>query len=48
MDKAYLDVQKDRDLVALLMGKGQEIPSVPFSLPEYRNRMHGRPPVAMP
>jgi len=48
MDKAYLDVQKDRDLVALLMRKGQEIPSVPFSLDEYRNHMHGRPPVAMP
>jgi glyoxylase-like metal-dependent hydrolase (beta-lactamase superfamily II) len=48
LDKAYLDVQKDRDLVALLLGRGQDIPSVPFSLAEYRNHMYGRPPVTMP
>ncbi len=47
MDKAYLDVQKDRDLVALLLRAGREIPSVPFSLPEYRNQMYGRPAVGM-
>lgn len=47
MDKAYLDVQKDLDLVALLLRQGREIPSVPFSLPEYRNQMYGRPPVIM-
>jgi glyoxylase-like metal-dependent hydrolase (beta-lactamase superfamily II) len=47
MDKAYLDVQKDRDLVALLLREGREIPSVPFSLPEYRNQMYGRPAVTM-
>src|SRR5579863_1143877 len=47
MDKAYLDVQKDRDLVALLLRAGSEIPSVPFSLPEYRNQMYGRAAVGM-
>ncbi|HVP47418.1 MAG TPA: MBL fold metallo-hydrolase [Bryobacteraceae bacterium] len=48
MDKAYLDVQKDLDLVTLLLGEGREIPSVPFSLPEYRKRMYGRAAVKMP
>jgi glyoxylase-like metal-dependent hydrolase (beta-lactamase superfamily II) len=48
MDKAYLDVQKDRDLVALLLRDGREIPSVPFELPEYRKQMSGRPPVKLP
>ena len=43
MDKAYLDVQKDLDLVGLLLADGREIPSVPFSLPEYRKHMFGRP-----
>jgi glyoxylase-like metal-dependent hydrolase (beta-lactamase superfamily II) len=47
MDKAYLDVQKDLDLVTLLLGEGREIPSVPFSLPEYRKRMYGRAAVKM-
>ena len=42
MDMAYLDVQKDLDLVSLLVADGREIPSVPFSLPEYRKRMFGR------
>ena len=46
MDKAYLDVQKDLDLVALLLGEGREIPGVPFALPEYRKHMYGRPNVA--
>ena len=45
MNKAYLDVQKDLDLVALLLADGREIPSVPFSLPEYRKHMFGRPAV---
>lgn len=48
LDKAYLDVQKDRDLVAELMGAGREIPGVPFALPEYRKQMFGRPPVPAP
>jgi glyoxylase-like metal-dependent hydrolase (beta-lactamase superfamily II) len=48
LDKAYLDVQKDRDLVAVLLGQQREIPGVPFALPEYRNRMYGRPPVRVP
>ncbi|HKW96100.1 MAG TPA: MBL fold metallo-hydrolase [Bryobacteraceae bacterium] len=48
MDKAYLDVQKDKDLVSRLLASGQEIPSVPFALPEYRNQMYGRPPVSGP
>jgi len=48
MDKAYLDVQKDLDLVALLLGEGRDIPGVPFALPEYRKHMYGRPPVALP
>ena len=48
LDKAYLDVQKDRDLVALLRRDGREIPSVPFQLPEYRKQMSGRPPVKLP
>ncbi len=43
MDRAYLDVQKDRELVAALLAAGREIPSVPFALAEYRNRMFGRP-----
>jgi hypothetical protein len=47
MDKAYLDVQKDLDLVALLLGDGREIPSVPFSLLEYRKHMFGRPAVTL-
>ena len=45
MDKAYLDVQKDRDLVAALLASGREIPAVPFALTEYRNQMFGRPAV---
>ena len=48
MNKAYLDVQKDRDLVGLLLGDGREIPSVPFELPEYRRQMYGRAPVNLP
>jgi glyoxylase-like metal-dependent hydrolase (beta-lactamase superfamily II) len=48
MDKAYLDVQKDLDLVALLLGEGRDIPGVPFALPEYRKHMFGRPVVAFP
>jgi len=47
-DKAYLDVQKDRDLVALLLAGGHEIPGVPFALAGYRNQMFGRPPVPVP
>jgi hypothetical protein len=47
MDKAYLDVQKDLDLVALLLADGREIPGVPFALPEYRTRMFGRPAVRL-
>jgi glyoxylase-like metal-dependent hydrolase (beta-lactamase superfamily II) len=47
MDKAYLDVQKDLDLVALLLGDGREIPGVPFSLLEYRKHMFGRPAVTL-
>lgn len=48
MDKAYLDVQKDRDLVSMLLNQGRDIPSVPFALAEYRNHMYGRPAVRMP
>jgi glyoxylase-like metal-dependent hydrolase (beta-lactamase superfamily II) len=48
MDKAYLDVQKDLNLVALLLGDGREIPSVPFELPEYRKQMYGRQAVKVP
>jgi hypothetical protein len=48
MDKAYLDVQKDLDLVALLLGEGRDVPGVPFALPEYRKHMYGRPPVTLP
>jgi glyoxylase-like metal-dependent hydrolase (beta-lactamase superfamily II) len=44
MDKAYLDVQKDVDLVALLLSEGRDVPGVPFALPEYRKHMYGRPP----
>jgi glyoxylase-like metal-dependent hydrolase (beta-lactamase superfamily II) len=42
LDKAYLDVQKDLELVALLLSGSREIPSEPFALPEYRKRMFGR------
>jgi hypothetical protein len=48
MDKAYLDVQKDLNLVQLLLGDGREIPGVPFELPEYRKQMYGRPAVKVP
>jgi len=43
MDKAYLDVQKDLNLVSLLLAQGREIPGEPFALPEYRKYMFGRP-----
>ena len=42
------DVQKDLNLVALLLGEGREIPGVPFQLPEYRKQMYGRPAVKLP
>ena len=49
MDKAYLDVQKDRDLVALLLRDGREIPSVPFELPaDGPTFVSGIPPVRVP
>jgi glyoxylase-like metal-dependent hydrolase (beta-lactamase superfamily II) len=46
MDKAYLDVQKDLDLVALLLSEGREVPGVPFALAEYRKHMYGRTAIA--
>ncbi|MCW5982210.1 MAG: MBL fold metallo-hydrolase [Bryobacteraceae bacterium] len=48
MDKAYLDVSKARELVADDLDGGREILSVPFSTRHYRERMYGRPPVALP
>jgi glyoxylase-like metal-dependent hydrolase (beta-lactamase superfamily II) len=47
MDKAYLDVQKDVDLVALLLSEGRDVPGVPFALAEYRKHMYGRPAVGL-
>ena len=43
MDKAYLDVLKDRQTVASDLAAGREIQSVPFATTEYRQRMYGRP-----
>jgi glyoxylase-like metal-dependent hydrolase (beta-lactamase superfamily II) len=46
MDKAYLDVEKARDFAALDVAAQREIQSAPFSRPEYRRRMFGRPAVS--
>jgi metallo-beta-lactamase class B len=45
-DKAYLDVQKARDLVEFDLSRGKHIEAVPFATPEYRKLMYGRPPVS--
>jgi len=45
MDKAYLDVLKDRQIVASDLAAGRAIQSVPFATPEYRQRMYGRTPL---
>jgi glyoxylase-like metal-dependent hydrolase (beta-lactamase superfamily II) len=46
MDKAYLDVEKARDFAALDVAAQRDIQSAPFSRPEYRRRMFGRPAVS--
>ena len=43
MDKAYLDVEKARDQVESDLTRGKEIKATPYSTPEYRKRMYGRP-----
>ena len=43
MDKAYLDVQKDRLIVADDLSAGREIEGVPYATPQYRKAMYGRP-----
>lgn len=42
MDKAWLDVLKDRQAVAADLAAGREIQSVPYATAEYRQRMYGR------
>jgi glyoxylase-like metal-dependent hydrolase (beta-lactamase superfamily II) len=42
MDKAYLDVEKARDLVEADLAEGKHIEGVPYATPEYRKRMYGR------
>ena len=43
LDKAYLDVQKDRDMLAGDLAAGRDVVVTPHSRPEYRKRMFGRP-----
>ena len=42
LDKAYLDVQKDRDMLAGDLAAGRDVVVTPHSRPEYRKRMFGR------
>jgi len=44
VDKAYLDVQKARDLVEADLARGKHIEAVPYATAEYRKLMYGRPP----
>jgi glyoxylase-like metal-dependent hydrolase (beta-lactamase superfamily II) len=43
LDKAYLDVEKARDLIQADLAQGKHIEGVPYATPEYRKRMFGRP-----
>jgi hypothetical protein len=43
MDRAYLDVQKDRETLARDVATGSEVQISPHRRMEYRRRMFGRP-----
>lgn len=43
MDKAGLDVEKGRDMIAGDLAASREVKVSPHSRPEYRKRMFGRP-----
>ena len=43
MTKAYLDVQKAREQVQADVAAGRDIRAAPFSNPDYRTKMSGRP-----
>jgi glyoxylase-like metal-dependent hydrolase (beta-lactamase superfamily II) len=45
LENAHLDVEKARDFAALDVAAGQDIHSAPWSRPEYRRMMFGRPAV---
>lgn len=45
MDKAYLDIQKDRDYLVTDVAANRDPSVSPHGRPEYRARMFGRPPV---
>jgi glyoxylase-like metal-dependent hydrolase (beta-lactamase superfamily II) len=47
MDRAYLDVEKARDLIEVDLGQGRHIEGVPYATPEYRKRMFGRPALSL-
>jgi hydroxyacylglutathione hydrolase len=47
IDKAYLDVQKARDLVEADLAQGKHIEAVPYTTPEYRKLMYGRPTLSL-
>jgi hypothetical protein len=43
MDKAELDIEKGRDMIAGDLAASREVKVAPHSRPEYRKRMFGRP-----
>jgi len=47
LDRAYLDVQKARDLVEADLAHGKHIDAVPYATAEYRRLMFGRPALSL-
>ena len=45
LDKAHLDIQKGRDILAGDVAESRDVKVAPHSRPEYRKRMFGRPAV---
>jgi len=45
LDKAYLDVEKARASVEDSLARGRDILGTPYSTPESRKQMYGRPPL---
>ncbi len=45
LDKAYLDVEKARVSVEDSLARGKDVLATPYSTPEYRKAMYGRPPL---
>ncbi|MGH9455433.1 MAG: MBL fold metallo-hydrolase, partial [Terriglobia bacterium] len=43
LDHAYLDIEKDREMLTGDIAAGGEVTIAPYSRPEYRRRMYGRP-----